>query len=438
MRQRLRHLGSSNRFRTYLSLFSLVALIGFWGHVVYSVFTNHYLQWDLHTYYYGAKVYLDGGNPYDAQALASAASVDEVYPFVYPYYTVWLFSPLLAFDYHTVYYLFFALKLLLLGLLFLLWREHLPRGYVLPSLLFCSLAYRGALRLDILYGNISLVEQVLIWGAVWFVLRGRIGRFCALITASALFKLNTIAVLLLALFERNRRAVLCVATSVAVFLGVLVLTYVAAPGFYTDFLGNLRSLDERGRHNPASLAIIGDAVGLLTGSVGAIPYASIVVYGLYVVGMLGWTFVAVRRVWPLRARIDLLSLGIFLYALLMPRFKDYSYILLIVPTIYVLRYAIRSLPWRIVAVAALCLPLFDYQPFFAALGVYAVFLRWIGSGGGTPDVDVSLHDNERTSDIAASSDASIARTWSLLSPALQGSSFDSVWPRSAGLLRISR
>lgn len=419
MLQQLRQLGSSGRLRTYLNLLSLLALLAFWGHAAYSVATNHYLQWDLHTYYYGAQVYLEGGNPYDPQALAAAASVDEVYPFVYPYYTAYLFSPLLLFDYQTVYYLFFALKLLLLALLFLLWKDHFPRGYLFPSMLFCSLAYRGALRFDVIYGNISLIEQVLLWGAVWALLRDRLGWFCSLVTASALFKLNTIVFLLGALFERNRKSILLAAGCLGLFLSVLVVSYAAAPGLYGDFLSNLRALDERGRHNPSSLAFISDGVDLLSGIVGAIPYGAFIVYGLYVLGVLGWTFAVLRKAWPIRARMELVSLAIFLFALVMPRFKDYSYILLVVPTLYALRYAIRSTSWRIVAVAALCLPLFDYQPFIAALGIYVAFLRWIGSEGRRRQEDPVVPGGARTGDLSASPDTLLARTWGLLSPTLR-------------------
>lgn len=97
------------------------------------------------------------------------------------------------------------------------------------------------------------------------------------------------------------------------------------------------------------------------------------IFAVYALVMLTATFVVLRKtkLWTNPSIILLVS--IFLYALL-PRFKDYSYILLVLPSLVVLRDMVPSRVLQAAFVLAVCLHLTDYQSFFAAVLLLIVML----------------------------------------------------------------
>jgi len=356
-------------------------------------------QWDLRTYYYAALVHSLGGDPYDTESLSQAAGQKIEFPYVYPPVTLYLFRPLLLLDYRTCYAVFLVLKLAALALLVRLWVKFLKpdRSYGLLLLLFCFFAFRKALIRDLNAGNISCFEQVLVWAAAFCFLRGRPLSFSLLIAGSALFKFTSIALLAIPLAERGRKWLVSTISVASGFLLVNAASYVAGPRLYRGFISNALALDERGKVNPSSLALIRDGLSRIADPVSAsLPNLDHAVYALLLAGLALAAYAAVRWIEPARRRSDFMIFCFFVYALAAPRFKDYSYMLLIVPSLYVIRHAIKSLIGKALASLLVCFYLFTYQPLVAAAVLLVVFLRhFMTAARGGPQSKVGLEPDSR-------------------------------------------
>jgi lysylphosphatidylglycerol synthetase-like protein (DUF2156 family) len=139
------------------------------------------------------------------------------------------------------------------------------------------------------------------------------------------------------------------------------------------------ALEERGvQTNLASWALVKD-VGdsLRTQGVHLPPLAEPVLYGALVLGVAG---VVLRRVWrlaPAGEGARLLPLCLLAYALVLPRLKDYSYALLLVPAALVLSASWRTRPRLSLGVLALVVggrlaPPEAYLPLAALAGLFVL------------------------------------------------------------------
>jgi len=183
--------------------------------------------------------------------------------------------------------------------------------------------------------------------------------------------------------------------------GLLGLSALLLPGAWAGFRANVSGglvFGEGGIHNPSSLALLGelgDGLGLASATSGPHP-AVAALYGLLVVAVLLFTVAALRRLArgqggdgeggskaPVSTALISICLACLAMGLVLPRFKDYSYMLLLLPA-YVIIGQIRR-PWiPLVLYGAVMLaltnpllpiraegPLWAYQPFWAA------FLVWL-------------------------------------------------------------
>jgi len=343
--------------------------------VSYRIVTNPGLQGDLRIYHAAAKACAEGRNPYDAGALTSALGKTQPLPFVYPPATLPLLRSLLVLDYRTTYFAFFALKIAGVIALVLMWQRRLfPEAAARACLyLLCALAYAQTIKMDVRAGNISVFEQLLIWTAALAFLRRRPGLYAALIASAAVFKVTAAVLLLLLLVDRDRRAKAALLAATAGLAVVHGVSAAVRPDLFAAFLRNAAALDDRGGVNPASLAVIRDGLERLAGD-RVFPHLDAVVYGLFVLLVLG-ALVWVGRRHDFRAdRVGAVFVGFLAYALAVPRFKDYSYILLIPPSVYVVVSVLRGFGARLLALLLLCTHLFAYQSWVTALVLFTAYL----------------------------------------------------------------
>lgn len=354
-------------------------------------------MWDFRAYCHATAEYATGGNPY------AAGSIDgSGFPYVYPPVTLCLFMPFLSFDYYSAYLLFLALKVLTLCALLYLWWSRFVRGTFGPFALFGLFAFNACIGLDLFSGNMSVFEQALIWLALAAFLKKRLWTFCALIVAASMFKLTPIVFLALLFTDNTPGRLVRIAASLAVFGGVHVVSWLIAPDLCMGFLANMRYLDERGIVNPSTLALCRDvtqAAGLpMIGAVSKGNIIALVMYAVAVATFAGLSLAAFRRLTRL-GDIEGQRLGLFLLcvlcALAMPRWKDYAYMLLIVPAycliveeqradgrlILILLFMLPSHPFHPLgrfAVGGLAMALFwSYYPLVLATGLWALCLRRI-------------------------------------------------------------
>ena len=105
-----------------------------------------------------------------------------------------------------------------------------------------------------------------------------------------------------------------------------------------------------------------------------------IVYGVVVL-LIGLTTLSVARRQGLAGNLEWFF---FAFALAAPRFKDYSYILLIPPSVYVVVTVLRRLVPRLLAVLLVCTHVFAYQSWVAALVLFMVLVAHLRSRARRP------------------------------------------------------
>lgn len=159
---------------------------------------------------------------------------------------------------------------------------------------------------------------------------------------SRAFKLTPMLFLLLLLFRKDKKIYVYGAASLITFATLVLIPYLNYPDLGRDFLNNAIHLDERAeQYNPSTLSLIKDVCDLAEKHIGIrISDAIEMVLFLGVCAI-----VAAVSFWALRRSGRLIEaderIGVFFlcfaYALVMTRFKVYSYILLITPTYYLIK-----------------------------------------------------------------------------------------------------
>jgi len=345
-----------------------VLLLGHGARVSYRIVTNPGLQGDLRVYRAAAAAYAEGRDPYEAGALTGAGGRTQALPFVYPPVALPLLAPLLVFDYRTTYYAFFLLKIAAVAALILLWQRTFFADDAARACLYllCALAYGQTIKMDVRAGNISVFEQLLIWLGIVAFARGRPWICAALIAAAALFKVTSAALLVVLLVDRRRRCVAAALTAACGLAAVHGLSAALRPDLFGAFLRSAAALDDRGQTNPSALALIRDGLERLVGGPGP-GHLDWIVYGAWVL-LIGLTSLEAARRQGMPGALEC-----FAYALAAPRFKDYSYILLIPASVHVVVTVLRSTGARVLALALVCTHFFAYQSWVAALVLFIAY-----------------------------------------------------------------
>jgi hypothetical protein len=351
-------------------------------------------QYDLSAYYYGPLVMKLGGNPYDRTALQKIAG-SAVQWFVYPPITIHLFRPLSLVPYPVAYYAWLVLKLAALAALLGLWRRRFIGEQQFPAFTaLCAFGFGSSLVRDLNAGNISIFEQLALWVGIAALLDGRAMAFGLVVALVGQFKLLPLGLLVLLILPRPRWKALAGSAGVAGLL--LGLNLVVYPGLTGEFLRSATGIDQRGENNPASLAVVRDLIDTLTGFNTAHTFADEWSYLLFVVCLAGATLWGVLgRAHPEDRESDRLVIGFICtaFGLAVPRFKLYSYLLLLVPT-WLLLAGTRNrvvLGLGVVALAVssnyvvdLLPPLGGYWPLLSALVLWFLFLWELRYRAGPP------------------------------------------------------
>jgi hypothetical protein len=354
-------------------------------------------QWDLQTYYYGARAYQDGKNPYDRDVVSGIAETPVRFRYVYPPHTLPVMGMLTRLPLREASLLWLALKGVLVCLLFWVWMRFLP-GVAEPGyLLVAVLAFNGAILSDLIAGNISLLEQVLLWSG-FLMLRKNLTASALLIAAASFFKVTYAFFLVLPLIVPGNRRGRAFALGLFFVLVPLAISGLVTPGLFQAFLDNAGVLAdplERGDNNPclfAFLLTLGDVLHQVTGMV--VPAGAII--GLFVLHGMVLLVVVWRLVRAMPPSPDKVAASVFLltllYPLLVPRFKDYAYILLVPAALSMLmRGGIGGRErWFLVFILVVptftlfsaMLPLTEYYLFFAGYALFWWFAVGINGGRG--------------------------------------------------------
>lgn len=365
-------------------------------------------QWDFTTFYYAAKAFLSGANPYDPGVLSSLSS-NVTFPWVHPPFLLWFFVPFTFVSYHAAFCIFLLFKCAVCVGLICLWKNgFLKKEADVLFYLFCLAAFNRTILLDLQAGNISLIEQALLWMGFLFYLERRQALFCVFILLAACFKLAPALFLILLLFSKEPRRYLYFFGSAFFALAYIAIQYMTMPRLFAGFLNNFSSIifSEGGSIAPSTAALIKDSLSSLKNTVFPVAcpvvplmvkwtffYIFVALAGIFVVFITLKAWGRLRRVDTEDSRKMLLFFVCLTYAVIHPRMKDYSYILLIVPTYFIMkrpRYAkIYPLLFVVAIISSMQLPLIDgiyfvtdqYYSLVIAYGAMGLYLYDIFSCG---------------------------------------------------------
>lgn len=367
----------SDRLARALAIFALLLLLGMLGWIA----VRGRAQWDFNAHYHAALAFRQGLDPYSPESLQRVSPGSALAAYLYPPLILYFYGAFTLLPYRMAYLLWLMLKVAALAGLLLLWhRRFLPLRLDRLTPLYLLVAFNGALLWDIAAGNISLFEQLALWSGFACLLAGREWLFCLLVVLTAQFKLTPALFLFLLLSDKRPPWGLFFA-SWAGFLGLLSINYGLYPALSRRYLQAALALDEWGANNPSSLSFVRDALYNLTG--GIVSASDPVDEALYLLLVLGVAAVTLRAIQNHVAQPEQNNPRILLfffcaaYALVVPRLKNYSFILLLAPTLHVLRHSPRTLLVPLAAVFAL-LPL--HLPLKVNTGFLASYISLFAAG----------------------------------------------------------
>jgi hypothetical protein len=355
----------------------------------------NFIQWDFPGYYFAAKLHANGDNPYDTELVSQRAG-GGVYEYGYPPNSLFFFRTFTLFDFELGKALYFTLKVVLLFALIFLWGNvFLNRKVDFFFFPFCILAYNAAVMGDIASGNVSIIEQFFLWCGFYFFLERKIVIFSLFVVGAAAFKITPVLFILLLWYaERGRRSFYLSVAALA-FLAYFFSPVIFSPETFQNHVENMgvvfsHSYD-RGLNNPSTFAFVKDVLDMIEMQID-IQLAKWVDYGVFMLiavaiialSAKGLDILADSRN-NMEGRIVMVFFTCLTYALISPRFKNYSYVLLIVPTYYLLKrieYK-RFYPYILILFCFVVpdmtkeLSLFSligYYPLAMAYGVWTVYL----------------------------------------------------------------
>lgn len=352
------------------------------AYLVFDVATHPYkFQLDFDVYYYAAQAHAAGLNPYGNARFPQQEFGPINHKFVYPPLVLYIFRLFALLDYQTAFRVYLALKLILLAGLIFLWRNKFLEDKRDPLFyLFCFFAFNATIYLDIATGNVSIIEQILIWSAFYFLLKRKYGLFCLLLILAAQFKMVPILFVFLLLFLEGRKKYLYIVGALIAFGATLALNDLIAPSLFPAFARNAVSLDEaslgeKGRVNPSTLVLVREILMDLTQQSGRrMPAATIYLSYLAVVALIVWftrRFYRAHKPYDSPEKQKILIYFICLtYALILPRFKDYSFILLLMPFYFIMKKKSRFYVPLFILIAVFPLPSGPNYPGLGRISFY--------------------------------------------------------------------
>jgi len=345
----------------------------------------------MNAYYYAGKALSAGIDPYQRQQFPEWR-VD----FVYPPAALPFCVALSRLTFGPAYYTYLGLKLAALAALIWLWRRRfLGSDMDAVFYLLCIACFNGAIHLDVRAGNVSVFEQLGLWLAFAAFLSGRLYTFAVLTAATASVKLTPVLFLWLLWFTNRPRRVQAApfAAGVGAFALVHAVAYLAKPELTSSFIASVQKQTERGLGNPATWPALNDVFDATSQACAlAVPAAvRFLAYGAVCISVVAASCRAMRRLQAAGEASAPVYVACLTYALIVPRFKDYSYILLIVPAFWAIQRFRSSPAYGLLALGLVFSPtraelpgwqelmrnlVWPYYPLLLAYVLWAMALTW--------------------------------------------------------------
>jgi Glycosyltransferase family 87 len=322
----------------------LVLLLVYFISLVLHISTNFdQYQWDFRTHRKAGEIFASNLDPYDSSILFPQAQTNFLYN--YPPVTLYFYQFFAEFEYKTAFHIFLIAKcILLIGLIYFWKREFLKTNTYALFALFCLLAFNSAVYRDLIAGNINLLEQVFLWLAFFFYIKHRLVLFCAFCLLAASFKMTPSFFLVLLLLADDKKKYQYFVGAGFAFLAYLFIQFIIVPDMVTSAFQNAFAVvSERGAIVPSTFTLISDVSNWLAKNAGlatppAIPFFILAVIVIAVILLSYKAHARLKSVKVENREMLEVFLVCLVYALIHPRFKDYAYILLIVPAYYIIMH----------------------------------------------------------------------------------------------------
>ncbi|HMK37333.1 MAG TPA: glycosyltransferase family 87 protein [Desulfomonilaceae bacterium] len=390
--------GLSKKLIFYVSLLLWVLALSRVG------LTANETMWDFEQYYYVAKADAAGLNSFRPEKTEKFIRKWESDTWLYPYFppSVYFFRVFTYLPLNTSKYVYLFLKCIVLGYLFYMWQCAFLRDPGDPYfLVFCLFAFNATVYLDMRSGNVNLIEQAFLWTAFYFFVRGKLAFFCALLLVSSMWKITPLVFsFLLLLGRRDRSVAFFFLATIVVVLALSLLVYRSEIGSFLSTAHQLaRGLPDENIKNLSSLALIRSSIAKWSSFTGiSLPWMfGILTYVLFViiVGIASWQ--SLRRL-DMENSVDretAICLSCSVYAVTLPLFQDYQFILMLVPAYsltmrldlvkafpvlfacFVLSARSSSSPGSIVFLDVFWDIFWNYYSLLVAFLVWILYISWI-------------------------------------------------------------
>lgn len=353
------------RLRRCLATAALALSLLLWAAFCAHVLAGYpHTQWDFSNLYYGPKAYFQGLDPYRLETLSAVSGQREHMGYTQSPTCAYLLMPFTLFSYRAAWYLWFFAKLMLLGLLALVWRRSSYPGSLLAYSLTLLLAFNAAACMDLVAGNKAIVEQLLLWSGLHCYLRSRWWAFCVLVVAASTFNLLPLAflALLLAAPIPWPQRLKLLAFGALLFACAVGLPFASHPALLPSYAHALTATREPASVNPCVLGLLDTLAqraprgGLLGMAASFCQVHALHLYGLYALLILAVSFRPLLAAARGGERPALVMAAALTYALAAPRLKPYTYILLVPPALTLFGKLHRRPLHRVLAMLLLFLP----------------------------------------------------------------------------------
>lgn len=345
------------------------------------------MQWDFMIYYYAGEAYNQGLNPYLLENLSAVSGESFWLHFAYPPVTLELFRFLPLLDFDTGHKVWLVLKIISMVILIFIWKrfflKEISLFLIIPFMLF---AFDSAVFWDLKSGNISIFEQLFLWLAFVAFLKDNNKLFIASILASSIFKFPMAFFMFLLLINGGDKKWYWLAGGMTCVAILAIANYMIKPDLFQSFLNNLHTLNERAEDFNYGMLAFWDDLYLTINDTARLPYRMSLVYASYGLTVISVLLISIRGYFKLRMKNEI-NLKIYTvlffcltYALIIPRFKCYSFIILIPAFLYIIisfrtyRYAYLIVPLGLIPVST---PLFKDEAITRIFQYYPLLLAFL-------------------------------------------------------------
>lgn len=327
-------------------LLLLIPSLIFLGFVINLFFNTDIYLWDFKVYYSAADCYRNHLNPYNTDILYTNNSNVASLPYMYPPIVMYYFLPFTLFTMKTASMIYLSIKIICLFLMIYVWSKIFDLRKYLPVFLIYSIfAFNGALHKDLYTGNITIFESLMLWLAVYFFIKDKLGLFSILVILLSTIKIMPIVFLGFLFFSPDKNRLRYFIGSSALFMAYIGLNFLLEPFYMHQYISSFaqNAIKEGGIANASSLEFFKSVSAIF--KIQEHSIIPMIMYFVFVLLIVGYT---VYFIYPMRKDRNTEKRNLIIFTLTMaallilPRFKDYSYVIVLLPVFYVLTKSIKG------------------------------------------------------------------------------------------------